>query len=87
VPFVHSHKQNEEVYLILKGSGLFHVDGDEFEVREGHVVRVAPAGARCLKADEHNAMRYICIQTRVGSLQQFSHNDGVRLESMPSWLK
>lgn len=86
IPFVHSHKQNEEVYIILKGSGLFHVDGNEFEVGEGSVVRVAPAGARCLKADEHDAMRYLCIQSEAGSLHQFTEKDGVLLESRPSWL-
>ena len=52
IPFVHSHKRNEEVYIILEGKGRFHVDGDEFEVGEGTVVRVDPAGARCLKAGD-----------------------------------
>lgn len=34
-PFVHTHKLNEEVYIILSGIGLFHVDGEEFTIREG----------------------------------------------------
>lgn len=87
VPFVHTHKRNEEVYIILKGKGVFYVDGDEFPVEEGSVVRVDPAGVRCLKADEHSSMRYICIQTEAKSLVQFSHDDGVRGEAKPSWLK
>ena len=87
IPFVHSHKRNEEVYIILKGKGKFHVDGDEFEVGEGTVVRVDPAGARCLKAGDQGAMRYVCVQAEARSLVQFTENDGVILESKPTWLK
>jgi len=87
VPFVHSHKRNEEVYIILKGKGQFYVDGDEFEVEEGSVIRVDPAGARCLKADDRTSIRYICIQTEAQSLLQFTEKDGIGVDSKPTWLK
>lgn len=87
VPFVHAHKRNEEVYVILKGKGRFYVDGDEFEVEEGGVIRVDPAGARCITADSQSPIRYVCIQTEAKSLVQFTQGDGVILESKPSWLK
>jgi mannose-6-phosphate isomerase-like protein (cupin superfamily) len=87
VPFVHSHKRNEEVYIVVKGKGRFYVDGDEFDVEEGSVVRVDPAGARCITADKQSLIRYICIQTEAKSLVQFSESDGVILESKPTWLK
>ena len=86
VPFVHSHKRNEEVYIVVKGKGRFYVDGDEFEVEEGSVVRVDPAGARCITADRQSSIRYICIQTEAKSLVQFTESDGVILESKPTWL-
>ena len=41
VPFLHSHKANEEHYLILSGKGCFQVDDDIFDISEGSVVRVA----------------------------------------------
>jgi mannose-6-phosphate isomerase-like protein (cupin superfamily) len=87
VPFVHSHKRNEEVYIILKGKGQFYVDGDEFEVEEDSVIRVDPAGARCLKADDKTSIRYICIQTEAQSLLQFTEKDGIGVDSKPTWLK
>jgi mannose-6-phosphate isomerase-like protein (cupin superfamily) len=87
VPFVHSHKRNEEVYIVVKGKGRFYVDGDEFDVEEGSVVRVDPAGARCITADKQSPIRYICIQTEAKSLVQFTESDGVILESKPTWLK
>jgi mannose-6-phosphate isomerase-like protein (cupin superfamily) len=87
VPFVHSHKRNEEVYIVVKGKGRFYVDGDEFDVAEGSVIRVDPAGARCLAADSQSPLRYICIQTEARSLVQFTQNDAVMSQAKPSWLK
>jgi mannose-6-phosphate isomerase-like protein (cupin superfamily) len=87
VPFVHNHKRNEEVYMVLKGKGRFYVDGDEFAVEEGSVVRIDPPGARCVTADKDSPLRYICIQTEAKSLVQFTENDGVPVEVKPSWMK
>ena len=86
VPFVHAHKLNEEVYIVLKGKGQFYLDGEEFPVAEGDVIRVDPAGARCIKADAQSPIRYVCIQTQAGSLVQFTQNDGVPAAGKPSWL-
>lgn len=49
VPFFHSHKENEENYIILSGTGKFQVDGEVFEVAEGSVIRVATGCDRNLK--------------------------------------
>jgi mannose-6-phosphate isomerase-like protein (cupin superfamily) len=87
VPFVHSHRRNEEVYIVVEGKGRFYVDGDEFEVAEGSVIRVDPAGQRCIRADSQTPIRYVCIQTEAKSLVQFTEGDGVILETKPSWLK
>jgi mannose-6-phosphate isomerase-like protein (cupin superfamily) len=86
VPFLHSHKRNEEVYIVVKGKGRFQVNGDEFEVAEGSVIRVDPAGARCITADGQTPIRYICIQTEAKSLVHFTESDGVILDAKPTWL-
>lgn len=85
VPFVHSHKRNEEVYIILSGKGRFFIDGDEFGVGAEDVVRIDPTGERCIKADDQEALKFICIQTEAKSLVQFTQNDGVSSETTPSW--
>ena len=85
VPFLHSHKVNEEVYVFLKGRGMFQVDGEEFEVEEGSVVRVDPAGKRCIKAAEDEDLSYICIQANSGTLVQHTATDGVIHEGEPTW--
>ena len=33
VPFVHSHKQNEEVYGIIEGAGKAVIDGETIELK------------------------------------------------------
>lgn len=86
VPFVHTHKRNEEVYIILSGKGQFYIDGDEFEIQEGSVIRIDPAGARCIKADSQSSLRFLCMQTEANSLVQFTERDGVLVEGKPTWL-
>jgi len=84
--FAHTHKENEEVYLILKGSGIFYVDGEEFPIQEGSLVRVDPAGMRAMKAGGEELL-YICIQARQGSLRQKTFGDGVvNHDVKTSWL-
>lgn len=46
VPFVHSHKNNEEVYGILSGKGKVIIDGEEIALTAGDWVRIAPVAKR-----------------------------------------
>lgn len=62
------------------------MDGDEFPVQEGSVVRVSPAGERALCAGDETLV-YICIQAQAGSLTQATNEDGVVCESKASWMK
>ena len=89
IPFVHDHTNNEELYIVLSGKGSFFVDGEEFLISEGDCLRVDPKGERCLKAADDSALRYLCIQSRAGSLQGYTMSDGIISEEFkkPSWLK
>lgn len=42
VPFVHSHKSNEEIYGVISGKGKAVIDGEEVALAEGDWLRVAP---------------------------------------------
>lgn len=76
VPFFHSHKANEENYIVLSGKGAFQVDDDVFQVAEGSVVRVATGCDRNIKntAGSGNLV-YICIQAKEGSLEGYTMTD------------
>lgn len=82
--FLHAHKLNEEVYIIVRGSGTFKVDGDEFPVQEGSVIRVSPAGQRALKAGGEGLV-YLCVQAQQNSLTQATMADGILLEGDVNW--
>lgn len=63
MPALHRHKQNEEVYIFLQGTGQFIVDGEQFPVGPGSIVRVDPAGARAWKNDGTTELQFIVLQT------------------------
>ena len=75
VPFFHSHKENEENYIILSGAGKFQVDDNVFDVAEGSVVRVATNCDRNIKCTSAEPMTYICIQAKEGSLGGYTMTD------------
>ena len=77
VPFFHHHKQNEEVYVVLSGEGVFILDGQEESVASGSIVRVAPEVSRNTKCTGNVPLVYICIQGNGGSLEQYTMTDGV----------
>lgn len=80
VPFFHSHKANEENYIILSGAGKFQVDDEVFDIAEGSVVRVATDCDRNLKCTSAEPMTYICIQAAEGSLGGYTMTDAAITE-------
>lgn len=85
VPFFHSHRSNEENYIILSGAGKFQVDDSVFDIAEGSVVRVATNCDRNIKCTSAEPMRYICIQAKEGSLEGYTMTDA-EITERPSLL-
>lgn len=85
VPFFHSHKANEENYIILSGAGKFQVNDDVFDIAEGSVIRVATNCDRNLKCTSAEPMTYICIQAVEGSLGGYTMTDA-EITERPSLL-
>ena len=77
VPFVHSHKQNEEIYAILEGKGYAVIDGEKVELAAGDFIRVSPAAKRQFSASVDTAIKYICIQVKENSLEGYTMTDAV----------
>lgn len=75
VPFFHSHKANEENYIILSGAGRFQVNDEAFDIKEGSVVRVATNCDRNIKCTSAEPMTYVCIQAKEGSLGGYTMTD------------
>ncbi len=75
VPFVHSHKQNEEIYGILEGKGTAVIDGESVALSAGDWLRIAPAAKRRFFAAQNSSIKYICIQVKENSLQSYTASD------------
>ena len=77
VPFVHSHKENEEIYGILSGNGKAIIDGEEISLSSGDWLKIAPAAKRQFFASDISGITYICIQVKENSLKHFTAEDAV----------
>ena len=49
-PFAHSHEEQEEAYVVVRGSGRILLDDETLEIGEWDVVRVAPEVVRAFEA-------------------------------------
>lgn len=75
VPFVHRHKQNEEIYGIISGKGKAIVDDEEIKLKEGDWLKISPIAKRQFFACENSPITYICIQVKENSLETYTTTD------------
>jgi quercetin dioxygenase-like cupin family protein len=63
MPWGHRHEQQDEVYVVVAGSGRAKLDDEIIELRTWDVLRVAPAVMRSFEAGP-DGMDVICIGGR-----------------------
>jgi len=49
-PFAHSHREQEEAYVVVGGSGRMLLDDEVLELRQWDCIRVAPEVVRAFEA-------------------------------------
>jgi mannose-6-phosphate isomerase-like protein (cupin superfamily) len=84
-PFLHRHRNNEELYIFIRGRGRFQVDGEVLEVGEGSVIRVAPDGVRAWRNDSDEDLYFIVIQARADSMPDAYIADGKSVPGKAEW--
>lgn len=77
VPFVHSHKNNEEIYGVITGKGTVIIDGDTVEITAGDWLKISPSAKRQFFAASDSSITYICIQVKENSLDRFTVDDAI----------
>ena len=77
VPFVHSHKNNEEIYIVLEGKGTATLADEMVTLNKGDVLRILPSTKRQFKASDKEGITYICIQVKADSLKEYTATDAV----------
>jgi mannose-6-phosphate isomerase-like protein (cupin superfamily) len=85
IPFLHRHRENDEVYVVVGGRGQFLVDGECIDVVEGSVLRIAPAAARAWRNNSDAPLYFLCVQYRADSTIQGGTLDGEKVEGKPTW--
>lgn len=71
----HYHRTTEEIYLFTHGSGRMRLGDDEFDVREGDCVVIAPGVRHKLWAGADEKLVLLCC-----CAPPYSHEDTVLLE-------
>jgi mannose-6-phosphate isomerase-like protein (cupin superfamily) len=71
----HYHRTTEEIYLFTSGSGRMRLGDEEFDVREGDCVVIAPGVKHKLWADGREELVLLCC-----CAPPYSHEDTVLLE-------
>ena len=49
-PMAHSHREQEEAYIVVSGSGRIRLDDEVHDVSEWDVIRVSPQTIRAFEA-------------------------------------
>ena len=75
-PIGHSHREQEEVYVVLNGAGRIKLNDDIVELSQWDVVRVAPATVRALEGGP-DGLEFIAI-----GADRPEGGDGIRV---PDW--
>jgi quercetin dioxygenase-like cupin family protein len=63
MPWGHRHREQEEAYVVIGGSGRANLDGEVIELTTGDALRVAPAVVRSFEAGREG-MDLICVGGR-----------------------
>jgi mannose-6-phosphate isomerase-like protein (cupin superfamily) len=76
MPFGHHHKQDEEVYVVVAGSGRVKLDDEIVDVSEWDAIRVGPKTTRAFEAGP-DGIEFLAFGT---------HTDD-DVEMLPDWWK
>jgi len=75
-PFGHKHKKQEELYVVVSGSGRVKLDDEILDVRQLDVIRVPPHVMRNFEAGD-DGLEVLAFGAPIGD-----ENDG---EIVPGW--
>jgi mannose-6-phosphate isomerase-like protein (cupin superfamily) len=71
----HAHADSEQVYVIVAGSGLMSVAGDEERVGPGDLVFIPPATEHGLLNDGDETLSYVSAASPAVSMEELYRNE------------
>ncbi|WP_425396778.1 cupin domain-containing protein [Aeoliella sp.] len=85
MPFLHRHRENEELYLFLSGTGEFQADAQLFPIVDGTCVRCAPAVKRSWRNTGTTDLHFVVIQAPNTPTPGSMIDDGEIVSEPPQW--
>jgi mannose-6-phosphate isomerase-like protein (cupin superfamily) len=70
ITHLHKHLQSEEIYHVLSGIGLMTLGDEQFEIKEGDTVCIAPGTQHKVKNTGATLLKILCA-----SAPPYSHSD------------
>lgn len=59
----HRLKTSVEVYYILEGKGIMHIDKQSEEVKKDDVIYIPPGSVQWIKNREKSSLKFLCVVT------------------------
>jgi mannose-6-phosphate isomerase-like protein (cupin superfamily) len=56
----HYHRESEELYYLLEGSGEMELNGERARVGPGDAILIPPGAWHQIRADEDGPLRFLC---------------------------
>ena len=56
----HYHRESEEIYYLVEGSGEMELDGERRRVGPGDAILIPPGAWHQIRADESGELRFLC---------------------------
>ncbi len=56
----HYHRESEEIYYLVEGSGEMELDGERRDVAPGDAILIPPGAWHQIRADEGQELRFLC---------------------------
>ena len=85
MPFIHKHRENEEIYIVIKGSGQILLNDEVFNIEEGSVVKVSRDTERTIRNNSNVDLTFIVIQGKMNSIIGKQTDDGYSIKKQPNW--
>ncbi len=84
--YMHSHEEQEEIYIILSGIGVIMLKDELVDLTAGDFVRVSPPVRRALKADNEVSMAGIIVGgvAKVG-YSRYKGSSSLIDDGIPDW--
>ncbi|MGV9102579.1 MAG: cupin domain-containing protein [Promethearchaeia archaeon] len=57
----HKFFEASEVYYILSGNGVMHIDDEQAEVEEGDAIYIPPSGVQYIENTGSKKLQFLCI--------------------------